>query len=97
MISDEVVPLLVTELARLDRRAALVIDGLHVVPVITVFVDVFRSRDLSGWSKALWTLFVIFLPFLGVFSYLIARGDKIADRGLGEARESQGTGQAYVR
>src|SRR6202044_451306 len=44
--------------------------------LITVFVDIFRSHDLSGWSKALWSIFVIILPFLGVFIYLIARGGK---------------------
>ena len=41
--------------------------------LIVVFSDIFRSHDLSGWAKALWTIFVIFLPYLGVFVYLIAR------------------------
>jgi len=63
--------------------------------VITVFVDIFRSRDLSGWGKALWTLFVIFLPFLGVFSYLIARGDKIGEHELGDAQQTDRATQAY--
>lgn len=67
---------------------------LWVSVVITVFVDVFRSRDLSGGGKALWTLFVIFLPFLGVFSYLIVRGDKVADRGVEDARQSERAGSA---
>jgi hypothetical protein len=48
--------------------------------VISVFADIFRSRDLSGWSKALWTLFIVFLPWLGVFLYLVVRGNSIAER-----------------
>ncbi len=46
---------------------------------ITVFIDIFRSHDMNGWVKALWLLFVIVLPFLGVFIYLIARGGKMAE------------------
>ena len=42
--------------------------------LISVFADIFRSDDLGGWGKALWSLFVIVLPYLGVFVYLIARG-----------------------
>ena len=45
--------------------------------LIVVFSDIFRSHDLSGWAKAIWILFVIFLPYLGVFVYLIARGGKM--------------------
>src|SRR5262245_66609873 len=47
--------------------------------LITVFADVFRSHDLSGVAKFLWVVFVILVPFLGVFVYLIARGHKMAD------------------
>ena len=47
--------------------------------LITVFADIFRSHDLSGWGKALWTIFVIVLPYLGVFVYLIARGHKMSE------------------
>ena len=45
--------------------------------LIVVFGDIFRSHDLSGWAKALWTIFVILVPYLGVFVYLIARGGKM--------------------
>jgi hypothetical protein len=45
--------------------------------VISVFVDVFRSPDLGGWAKALWVLFVIAAPYLGVLVYLIARGSQM--------------------
>lgn len=45
--------------------------------LILVFAHIFRSDDLSGWGKAGWTIFVIVLPYLGVFVYLIARGNKM--------------------
>src|SRR5688572_16925056 len=48
--------------------------------VISVFVDVFRSGDLSGWAKAAWCLLVIVVPFLGVFAYLVVRGRTMGDR-----------------
>ena len=50
--------------------------------LITVFADIFRSHDLSGWAKALWVIFVIFVPYLGVFVYLIARGHKMSEHAL---------------
>ncbi|CAN5497790.1 SHOCT domain-containing protein [soil metagenome] len=46
---------------------------------VTVFIDIFRSHDMGGFAKALWLLFVILIPFLGVFIYLIARGGKMAE------------------
>jgi hypothetical protein len=49
--------------------------------VIAVFTDMFRSRDLSGWAKALWIVFIVFMPWLGVFLYLVIRGSSIGDRG----------------
>ena len=48
--------------------------------LIIVFTDIFRSHDLSGWAKALWIIFVIVLPYLGVFVYLIARGHKMQEQ-----------------
>ena len=44
--------------------------------LIVVFSDIFRSDDLGGWAKALWVIFVILLPYLGVFVYLIAAGQQ---------------------
>jgi len=55
--------------------------------LFVVFGDIFRSRDLSGWGKALWTIFVIFLPYLGVFAYLIARGHKMGAHAAEAARQ----------
>ena len=52
---------------------------------IMVVVDIFRSKDLGGFAKALWFLFVIFLPYLGIFIYLIARGGKMHERQAADA------------
>jgi hypothetical protein len=59
--------------------------------LIDIFADIIRSRDLSGWGKAGWTIFVIVLPFLGVFVYLIARGHKMSEHKIeaAQARETQ--------
>ena len=62
-----------------------------------VIVDIFRSRDLGGWGKAGWLVFVIVLPFLGVLVYLIARGGKMGDRDAAQARAQDEAFQAYVR
>jgi Phospholipase_D-nuclease N-terminal/Short C-terminal domain len=50
--------------------------------LFTVFVDVFRRHDLSGWGKAAWLIFVILLPYLGVFVYLIANSDSMTFRAM---------------
>ena len=65
--------------------------------LITVLIDVFRRRDLSGWGKAAWALFMIVLPYLGVFIYLITQGEEMAERRAAEVRESQASFDTYVR
>ena len=65
--------------------------------LIMVFVDIFRSHDLNGWAKALWVIFVIVLPFLGVFVYLIARGGKMAEREMKRQADAQAQFNTYVR
>jgi hypothetical protein len=65
--------------------------------LIIVFSDIFRSRDLGGGAKALWVIFVIVLPFLGIFVYLIARGGKMHERAAKQAAEQQETFDAYVK
>jgi ABC-type multidrug transport system fused ATPase/permease subunit len=65
--------------------------------LIVVFADIFRSNDLSGWAKALWVIFVVVLPYLGVFVYLIARGGQMARRGAQAQQRSQEQLDAYVR
>ena len=65
--------------------------------VIVVFADVFRSRDMGGWAKALWTLFILFFPYLGVLVYLIARGHKIGEHRLQDAQEADMAMRDYIR
>ena len=65
--------------------------------LIAVFSDIFRSRDLSGWGKALWSIFVIVLPYLGVFVYLIARGHKMQEHTLQAAKEQDAAFRSYVQ
>jgi len=65
--------------------------------LIVIFGDIFRSRDLSGWAKALWTIFVIVLPFLGVFLYLIIRGNKMGEHAMQAAEEQDAAMRKYVQ
>ena len=65
--------------------------------LIMVFMDIFRSHDLGGWSKALWAIFIIILPFLGVFVYLIARGGKMHERAAEQAAQQQKAFDQYVK
>jgi hypothetical protein len=58
---------------------------------------VFRSHDLGGWAKALWAIFIIVIPFLGVFVYLIARGGKMHERQAQEAAAQQKAFDQYVK
>src|SRR5580692_5520318 len=65
--------------------------------LVMVFFDIFRSRDLGGGAKALWVIFIIILPFLGVFVYLIARGGKMHERQAQQAAQQQQAFDQYVR
>ena len=65
--------------------------------LISVFGDIFRSDDLSGWAKALWTIFVIVLPYLGVFVYLIARGKNMSDHARRDATRRDEQLRSYVQ
>jgi|SRR4051812_15838925 len=64
--------------------------------LVLIFGDVFR-RDMSGWGKAAWCVFLIVLPFLGAFIYLIANGKSMTERRVSEARVSQANFDQYVR
>src|SRR5271155_240739 len=65
--------------------------------LIMVFMDVFRSHDMGGLAKALWVIFVIILPFLGVLVYLIARGGKMHERAAEQAAQQQKAFDSYVK
>src|ERR1700761_4143322 len=70
---------------------------LWIWVLIYVFIDIFRSHDLSGWAKALWFVFVLFLPLIGVLVYLIARGGEMHERAMQTARQQDRDLRAYVR
>jgi ABC-type multidrug transport system fused ATPase/permease subunit len=70
---------------------------LWIFLVISVFFDIFRSEDLGGGAKMLWVIFVIVLPFLGVFIYVLARGATMHERSARQAHRQDEAMQAYVR
>jgi hypothetical protein len=65
--------------------------------LITVFSDVFRRHDASGWAKAFWILFVIILPFLGVLVYMIAEGKGMAERSAEQQQQAMSQTNDYIR
>ena len=65
--------------------------------LITVFADIFRRHDTSGFGKVLWLIFVILVPFLGVFVYLIANHDGMADRNIQRMQQQQQQTDAYIQ
>lgn len=65
--------------------------------LITVFSDLFRDKETSGAAKAGWTIFVILLPYLGVFVYLLARGSGMAERSLAHQQAAKAEFDSYVR
>ena len=65
--------------------------------IFTVFGDLFRRRELSGWAKAGWTVFVIVLPLIGALTYLITQGRHMADRDVGQIRQAQTEVDDHIR
>lgn len=65
--------------------------------LITVFVDIFRSHDLSGWGKALWFLFVLIIPLIGVLVYLVVRGGSMHERMVRQAQRQDEEFRSYVQ
>ena len=65
--------------------------------LIYVFIDIFRSRDLSGGAKALWFIFVLFIPLIGVLVYLIVRGSSMHERAVQQAQQQDREFRAYVQ
>jgi hypothetical protein len=70
---------------------------IYIWVAITVLIDVFRRHDIGGWHKALWVVFVIVLPFLGILVYLISNHDGMRDRSVKEVKAQQAAFDQYVR
>jgi heme exporter protein D len=68
-----------------------------IIILFRVFADIFRSKDMGGLAKALWTIFVLFVPFLGVFIYLIVRGRAMTDRNIEDAQAREEQFRSYVQ
>lgn len=62
-----------------------------------VFGDLFRRDDISGWGKAAWSIFVIFVPFLGCFVYLISQGHKIGERNMQQTQAAQAQMDSHIK
>ena len=62
-----------------------------------VIGDLFRDHELSGWWKAVWILFLVFVPFLSLLVYMIARGKGMTERSMAQARKAQESTDAYIR
>jgi hypothetical protein len=65
--------------------------------VISIFADIFRSDDMGGFAKVMWSIFVIFFPFLGVFVYIIARGGSMRDRAMRDAAKAEAAQRQYIQ
>src|SRR6476620_5057175 len=70
---------------------------IYIWIAITVLIDVFRRHDIGGFAKALWVIFVIVLPFLGILIYLIAEHDGMRDRSLKQAQAQRAAFDESVR
>ena len=65
--------------------------------LIAVFGDIFRSRDLSGWGKALWSILIVLMPYIGIFVYLIVRGGKMHERAVQQNQAANAAFTSYVQ
>jgi ABC-type multidrug transport system fused ATPase/permease subunit len=65
--------------------------------LLIVFGDIFRDHDMSGWAKTLWIIFVIVIPFIGIFVYLIARGGSMSERNAAEMAKADAQMRQYVQ
>jgi ABC-type multidrug transport system fused ATPase/permease subunit len=65
--------------------------------LITIFADLFRDHQLSGWAKAAWVFFLIFVPFITALIYLIARGQGMRDRAIAQQTEIKKASDQYIK
>ena len=68
-----------------------------IMLIFTIFGDIIRSDDMGGWAKAIWSIFIIFVPFLGILIYLIVRGGGMAERNVAAAKNQQAAMDDYIR
>jgi hypothetical protein len=68
-----------------------------IMLIFTIFGDIIRSQDMGGWAKAIWSIFIIFLPFLGIFIYLIVRGGGMGERQVAAAKRQNEQMQEYIQ
>lgn len=69
----------------------------YLMALFSIISDLFRDRELGGWAKALWLVFLVFLPFLTALVYLIARGRGMAERSVRQAKDLQAAQDQYIR
>lgn len=69
----------------------------YLMALFTVLIDIFRDDKLNGWAKAVWILFLVFVPFLTVLVYLIARGGSMGERSAKTFRDERAASEAYIR
>ena len=65
--------------------------------IISIFADIMRAKDMSGWAKAFWTLFIIIVPLLGALIYLIVNGNNMNERAVADAQAQDEAMQSYIR
>jgi Phospholipase_D-nuclease N-terminal len=70
---------------------------LWIWVLIAILSDIFRRHDIGGWAKAAWTVFVIFLPLLGVLAYLIAEGKEMGERNVAQQQAMRAETDSYIR
>jgi hypothetical protein len=70
---------------------------IWIMLLFRIFVDIFRSHDLGGFAKTLWFIFVIIVPFLGVFIYVIVRGKSMSERDMAQAQAQNDAFKSYVQ
>ena len=68
-----------------------------IIILFQMFADLFRDRSLNGWAKALWIIFLVFVPFLGALIYLVVRGRGMAERQAARMVAAQSESDAYIR
>ena len=68
-----------------------------IMLLFRIFADIFRDKDASGFSKVLWIVFLIVLPFLGAFLYIIVKGNSMAGREVEQLQAQDAAAREYIR